>query len=81
MDSYPELNSDWGEMLTSDLKGMKGIILYKEYVEKELTNYVLTHVERTSTHNVEMPQHIIDMYLCKDGKTIHNSSEYEWIIV
>lgn len=79
MDSYPELNSDWGEMLTSDLKGMKGIILYKEYVEKELTNYVLTHVERTSTHNVEMPQHIIDMYLCKDGKTIHNSSEYEWI--
>ena len=25
-----------------------------------------------------MPQHIIDMYLCKDGKTIHNSSEYEW---
>ena len=78
MDSYPELNSDWGEMLTSDLKGMKGIILYKEYVEKELTNYVLTHVERTSTHNVEMPQHIIDMYLCKDGKTIHNSSEYEW---
>ena len=57
---------------------MKGIILYKEYVEKELTNYVLTHVERTSTHNVEMPQHIIDMYLCKDGKTIHNSSEYEW---
>ena len=38
MDSYPELNSDWGEMLTSDLKGMKGIVLYKEYVEKELTN-------------------------------------------
>ncbi|MEQ3275661.1 RagB/SusD family nutrient uptake outer membrane protein, partial [Bacteroides thetaiotaomicron] len=38
----------------------------------------ISHVERTSTHNVEMPQHIIDMYLCKDGKTIHNSSEYEW---
>lgn len=78
MASFPELHSDWSEMLTSDLKGMKGIILYKEYVAKELTNYVLTHVERTSTHNVEMPQHIIDMYLCSDGKTIDNSEKYEW---
>ena len=34
MDSYPELNSDWGEMLTSDLKGMKGIILYKGICRK-----------------------------------------------
>ena len=78
MDTYPDLNSDWGEMLTSDLQGMPGIILYKEYIAKEMTNYVLTHVERTSTHNVEMPQHIIDMYLCSDGKTISNSPLYQW---
>lgn len=78
MDSYPNLNSDWGEMLTSDLKDMPGIILYKEYIAKELTNYVLSHVERTSTHNVEMPQHIVDMYLCSDGKTISNSPLYQW---
>jgi len=78
MASFPDLHSDWGEMLTSDLKGMNGIILYKEYVTKEMTNYVLSHVERTSTHNVEMPQHIIDMYLCTDGKTINRSSDYEW---
>ena len=39
---------------------------------------LLTHVERTSTHNVEMPQHIVDMYLCEDGKPISTSSSYEW---
>ena len=78
MKSFPTLNDDFGEMLTSDLKGMPGVILYKEYVPKEMTNYVLTHVERTSTHNVEMPQHIVDLYLCKDGKPISTSPQYEW---
>lgn len=78
MKSFPTLHDDFGEMLTSDLKGVKGVILYKEYVAKEMTNYVLTHVERTSTHNVEMPQHIVDLYLCKDGKPISTSSQFEW---
>ena len=78
MTSFPELHEDFGEMLTSDLKDVKGVILYKEYVPDEMTNYVLSHVERTSTHNVEMPQHILDLYLCSDGKPISTSDKYEW---
>ena len=78
MAAYPTVHSSFGEMLTSDLAGVPGVILYQEYVPKIFTNYVLTHVERTSTHNVEMPQHIVDMYLCEDGKPISTSSSYEW---
>lgn len=78
MKSFPTLHTDWGEMLTSNLEGMPGIILYKEYVKQEMTNYVLSHVERTSSANVEMPQYMVDMYLCVDGKSISNSTEYEW---
>lgn len=75
---FPSIHTDYGELFTSDLKGISGVILYKEYVPKIMSNYVLSHVERTSTHNVEMPQHIVDMYLCQDGKTISNSNLYEW---
>ena len=35
-------------------------------------------VERTASHAIEMPQHIVDMYLCTDGKPISTSTEYEW---
>lgn len=70
MTDVPDLHADWGEMLTSNLAGMKGILLYKEYVPSEENNYAMHLVERTSTHNIEMPQHIVDMYLCTDGKPI-----------
>ena len=78
MADYPDLHSDWGEMLTSNLAGMKGIILYKEYVPSEVDSYTIHLVERTSTHAIEMPQHIIDMYLCADGKPVSTSAQYEW---
>ncbi len=78
MTAVPDLHTDWGEMLTSNLAGMKGILLYKEYVPSEENNYAMHLVERTSTHNIEMPQHIIDMYLCSDGKPVSTSGKYEW---
>ncbi|MCR6509664.1 RagB/SusD family nutrient uptake outer membrane protein [Bacteroides sp. KH569_7] len=78
MQAYPDLHDNWGEMLTSNLAGMKGIILYKEYVPSEVNNYAMHLVERTSTHNIEMPQHIVDMYLCSDGNPIGTSEKYEW---
>lgn len=85
MDKYPTLYkgvdgqpaAGYGEMWTSeDLSQVPGIILYKEYKESVLTHNN-GHVEHTSSHIVEMPQHTVDMYLCKDGKTISNSPLYD----
>lgn len=78
MENFPTLHTNYGEQYTSDLATMQGVILYKEFVAEELTNYVLNHVERTSSHNIEMPQHMVDMYLCKDGKPISTSENYKW---
>lgn len=78
MNDFPTLHPNYGEVFTSDLANVQGVILYKEFVAEELTNYVLCHVERTSSHNIEMPQHMVDMYLCKDGKPISTSQQYMW---
>lgn len=66
----------YGEMCTSpDLKEVPGIILYQEYV-KDLITSPAGFNEQTSSSIAEMPQHMVDLYLCKDGKTITNSSLY-----
>ena len=67
----------YGEMWTTeDLSQVPGVILYKEYREAILTHNN-GHVEHTSSHIIEMPQHTVDLYLCKDGKTIANSPLYD----
>ncbi len=66
----------YGELwTTSSLKGIPGIILYKE-LAYPLTSSRFSDYEHIAAHDVEMPKHTIDMYLCKDGKTISNSSLY-----
>lgn len=78
MKDFPTLHSDYGEMwTTNDLSHVPGVILYKEFVDDVLTSW-FTHMERTSSHGVEMPQLTVDMYLCQDGKPISNSEVYEW---
>lgn len=66
----------YGEMWnTEDLSNVPGVILYKPYKESVWThNY--SYIEHTSSHTIEMPQHTVDMYLCKDGKPISTSSLY-----
>jgi len=67
----------YGEMWTSpSLKDVPGVFLYQEYAP-DLINHAAGHFEQTSSGITEMPQHIVDLYLCKDGKTIANSSLYE----
>jgi hypothetical protein len=76
MTAYPTVNSDYGTMFTSpDLGVVPGVILYKEYVANVIMSQH-SHYERTSSGISEMPQHIVDLYLCQDGKTIANSSLY-----
>ncbi|MDO5570958.1 MAG: RagB/SusD family nutrient uptake outer membrane protein [Bacteroidales bacterium] len=77
MKSYPTINANYGEELTSNLAKMEGIILFKEY-DTDALGHTTSTVERSSTHNIEMPQYMVDMYLCEDGKSISNSSLYEW---
>lgn len=84
MDKYPILYkgtdgqpaAGYGEMWTSeDLSNIPGVIFYKEFKESVLTHR-LCHGDHTATNTNEMPQHTVDMYLCKDGKTISNSPLY-----
>lgn len=67
----------YGEMWnTEDLGKIPGVILFKPYKESVWTHNNC-YVEHTSSHTIEMPQHTVDMYLCKDGKTISTSALYE----
>lgn len=68
--------SGYGELWTTpSLKNIPGIILYRE-LDYPLTEGRFSDYEHIAAHDVEMPKHTVDMYLCKDGKTITNSSLY-----
>lgn len=84
MASYPTLYTGtdgqpaagYGEMWTTEnLDNVPGVILHKQYLENFIYNWGC-HYEHTSSHNYEMPQHMVDMYLCKDGKPIGISPLY-----
>ena len=63
----------YGEMwITEDLGNVPGIILYKSYIAN-VNPHGMGHVEHTSTHPIEMNQHVLDMYLMKNGKPIMNT--------
>lgn len=65
----------YGEMWTTeDLAGVPGIILYKSYVQNINAIQGGNYVEHTSSHDVEMNQNTVDLYLMKNGKPIHNTS-------
>ena len=82
MNDYPTLYTGtdgqpaagYGEMWTTEnLKGIPGIILYKEYAKDKNTAH-FCHNEHTATHYVEMNQKTIDLYLMKNGKPILNEA-------
>lgn len=59
---------------TESLANVPGVILYKEYFDNTYFRCNSSHIEHTSSHNVEMPQHTVDMYLTKDGLPIKNAN-------
>lgn len=84
MNKYPTLYrgtdgqpaAGYAEMWTTeDLSRVLGVILYKEY-QKAILTHRNGHYEHTNTAATEMAKHTVDMYLCKDGKTISNSPLY-----
>lgn len=63
----------YGELWTTeDLGNIPGIILYKSYVIGLNSPQGGCHVEHTSSHDIEMPQATVDLYLMKNGLPIHN---------
>lgn len=74
----PVPGAGYGEMWTSrDLEGVPGVIFFKRFVG-EINPHRFSDYEHIAAHNIEMPQHTVDMYLCKDGKPISTSQLYEW---
>lgn len=85
MTAYPELykgtatettpGTGYGEMWTTDdLSKVPGIILYKEYTP--LVPHNFSYQERIANSNYGLHQATVDLYLCKDGKSISNSPLY-----
>lgn len=84
MQDYPSLytgtdgqpGAGYGEMWTTDdLSTVPGIILYQQWLETIKPGHSC-YYEHTSSHDIEMHQGTVDLYLCKDGKTISNSELY-----
>lgn len=64
----------YGEIFTTeDLGTVPGIILYKQFVQG-INGNAICRIEHTSSHNIEMNQNTVDLYLMKNGKPIHNSA-------
>lgn len=83
MTDYPVLytgtdgqpGAGYGEMWTTeDLSTVPGIILYKAYVQDINPVQGGCYIEHTSSHDIEMNQNTVDLYLMKNGKPIHNAS-------
>lgn len=82
MEKYPNLYTGtdgqpaagYGEMWTTeDLSTVPGVILYKSYVEN-INPQNSSYMEHTSSHQVEMNQNTVNLYLMKNGKPIVNAS-------
>lgn len=69
-DKYPAAGYD-NELTTEDLKGVPGIIMYKQYNDAVLKHRFsdLVHVE---AHRADAPQHTVDMFLMANGYPINN---------
>ncbi|MFV0346362.1 MAG: RagB/SusD family nutrient uptake outer membrane protein [Bacteroidales bacterium] len=77
IDKYPNLHDNYDEVFNSEsLKGVEGIILYKEYVTGQQTQY-LTSRHRNSAGNWDLTKKAADMYLLIDGQTRWTSTLFD----
>lgn len=70
-DLYPAAGFD-NEYTTEDLKGVPGIIFYKQYVDGVLTHRFSDYVH-VAAHTTDAPQATIDLYLMQNGRPIANA--------
>ena len=73
---YPMIHSNYNELFNSyDLSGVQGVLLYKIYIPTKWHD--LMRVMRSSESWQEASSDMVQSYLCRDGKPIWTSSEYE----
>ncbi|WP_300596138.1 RagB/SusD family nutrient uptake outer membrane protein [Niabella sp.] len=61
---------------SEELKSVPGVFLYKEYVANILMQ-PFSRFERGGSQKTEMHARTLERYLCRDGKTIYNSPQYQ----
>lgn len=77
MKKYKTLHPNYDELFNSEsLRGIDGIILYKEYATSQLC-HGLTRMVRTGESQIEATKDAVDSYLCSDGKPISTSKMYQ----
>lgn len=77
MANYPALIPIYDQVFNGeDLAGKPGIILYKHFIQDVVTHWVSTD-ERSTNNQDDVTRKGIDMFLCKDGKTIWNSELFQ----
>ena len=69
-DKYPAAGYD-NEETTESLKGVPGIIMYKEYIDGVLMHRFSDHIH-VAAHTTDAPQATIDLYLMKNGRPVSN---------
>ncbi|MGM9791937.1 MAG: RagB/SusD family nutrient uptake outer membrane protein [Candidatus Cryptobacteroides sp.] len=70
-DHYPAAGFD-NEYTTEDLKGVPGVIMYKQYLDGVLTHRFSDFVH-VAAHTTDAPQATIDLYLMRNGRPIANA--------
>ena len=74
---YPTLMPVYDQVFNSEnLAGKPGIILYKHFIQDVVHHWVSTNT-RSTNNKMDVTRKGIDMFLCKDGKTIWNSDLYQ----
>lgn len=74
--AIPEIHPDYNEIFNSyDLSNVKGILLYKTYIPT-ITHTLVRYI-RSSSSSQEASNDLVQSYLCKDGRPIWTSNEYE----
>ena len=79
IDGAASLGSGYGELWTTEsLNAVPGIILYQEYNEAAVKMHTASQYQHANYGNADVPQHIVDMFLMRNGKPISNTqSNYE----
>ena len=62
---------------SEDLINQPGIILYRHYIQDDAGYHIGSTNLRSTNEQIDITRRGIDMFLCKDGKTIWNSSLYQ----
>ncbi len=75
---YPTLMPVYDQIFNSeDLINQPGIILYRHYIQDDAGYHIGSTNLRSTNEQIDITRRGIDMFLCKDGKTIWNSSLYQ----